>query len=148
VSVVRRSYGRCVQRRAALHYSRTDTDTDIDLVMACGLCVLYEQCVPCHAQTAVKFSGSGITHVSLELPYTTLCRHAHVPARDPLYVSNISRSRYNTPQYGRNGTASLHITSRTQQARQFYRWCVRACGVRSACGVRWDWRITAFLVLP
>jgi len=36
------------------------------------------------------------------------------------------------PQYGRNGTASLQITSRTQQARRCYRWCVRAC-VRSAC---------------
>jgi len=38
-----------------------------------------------------------------------------------------------TPQYGRNGTASLQMTSRTQQARRFYRYCVRAC-VRSACG--------------
>jgi len=26
------------------------------------------------------------------------------------------------PQYGRNGTASLQITSRTQQARRYYRW--------------------------
>jgi len=26
------------------------------------------------------------------------------------------------PQYGRNGTASLQITSRTQQACRFYRW--------------------------
>jgi len=39
-----------------------------------------------------------------------------------------------TPQYGRNGTASLQMTSRTQQARRFYRWCVRACVVRAACG--------------
>jgi len=28
-------------------------------------------------------------------------------------------------QYGRNGTASLQITSHMQQARRFYRWCVR-----------------------
>jgi len=28
-------------------------------------------------------------------------------------------------QYGRNGTASLQITSHTQQARRFYRSCVR-----------------------
>ena len=42
--------------------------------------------------------------------------------------------RVATPaQYGRNGTASLQITSHTQQARQFYRWCVRACVVRAAC---------------
>jgi len=26
------------------------------------------------------------------------------------------------PQYGRNGTAALQITSHTQQARRFYRW--------------------------
>jgi len=26
------------------------------------------------------------------------------------------------PQYGRKGTASLQITSRTQQAHRFYRW--------------------------
>jgi len=48
-------------------------------------------------------------------------------------------------QYGRNGTASLQITSHTQQARRFYRWCVRACVVRAACGVRRAWRITAGL---
>jgi len=60
------------------------------------------------------------------------------------------------PQYGRNGTASLQITSRMQQAHRFYRWCVLACVracMRSAYGVRWAWRITAglchaFLVLP
>ena len=33
------------------------------------------------------------------------------------------------PQYGRNGTASFQITSCTQQARRFYRRCVRACVV-------------------
>jgi len=43
------------------------------------------------------------------------------------------RVRVATPaQYGRNGTASLQITSHTQQACRFYRWCVRAC-VHSAC---------------
>ena len=37
------------------------------------------------------------------------------------------RVRVATPEhYGRNGTASLQITSHTQQARRFYRWCVRA----------------------
>jgi len=37
------------------------------------------------------------------------------------------RVRVATPaQYGRNGTASLQITSHTQQARRLYRWCVRA----------------------
>jgi len=42
--------------------------------------------------------------------------------------------RVATPtQYGRNGTASLQITSHTQQARRVYRWCVRACVVRAAC---------------
>jgi len=40
---------------------------------------------------------------------------------------------YNTPQYGRNGTASLQTTSRTQQARQFYRWQEESSPV-SACG--------------
>jgi len=30
------------------------------------------------------------------------------------------------PRYGRNGMTSLQITLRTQQARRFYRWCVRA----------------------
>jgi len=44
------------------------------------------------------------------------------------------RVRVATPaQYGRNGTAPLQITSHTQQARRFYRWCVRACVVRAAC---------------
>jgi len=37
--------------------------------------------------------------------------------------------------YGRNRTASLQITSRTQQARRFYRQCVRACVVCAARGV-------------
>ena len=42
--------------------------------------------------------------------------------------------RVATPtQYGRNGTASLQITSHTQQARRFYRWCVRACVRREVC---------------
>jgi len=51
------------------------------------------------------------------------------------------RVRVATPaQYGRNGTASLQITSHMQQPRRFYRWCLR-----SACGVRWAWRITAGL---
>ena len=45
-------------------------------------------------------------------------------------------------QYGRNGMASLQITTHTQQARRFYR--CSAC-VHSACGVRWAWRITAGL---
>jgi len=53
--------------------------------------------------------------------------------------------RVATPaQYGRNGTASSQITSHTQQARRFYRWCMRAC-VRSACSMRWAWWITAGL---
>jgi len=39
-------------------------------------------------------------------------------------------------QYGRNGTASLQITSHTQQARRFYRWCVHACVVCAACAGR------------
>ena len=44
--------------------------------------------------------------------------------------------RVATPvQCGRNGTASLQITSRTQHVRRFYRWCVRACGVRCALGL-------------
>jgi len=51
------------------------------------------------------------------------------------------RVRVATPaHYGRNGTASLQITSHTQQARRFYRSCVR-----NVCGVRWAWRITAGL---
>jgi len=37
------------------------------------------------------------------------------------------RVRVATPaQYGQNGTASLQITSHTQKARRFYRWCVHA----------------------
>jgi len=37
------------------------------------------------------------------------------------------RVRVATPvQYGRNGTASLQITSHVQQARRYYLWCVRA----------------------
>ena len=45
------------------------------------------------------------------------------------------RVRVATPaRYGRNGTASLQITSHTQQTRRFYRWCVRACLVRAECG--------------
>jgi len=41
------------------------------------------------------------------------------------------------PQYGRNGTASLQITSRKQQARRFDRWrgyvASLACVVSAAC---------------
>ena len=42
-----------------------------------------------------------------------------------------------TPQYGRNGMASLHITSRKQQAHRFDRWrgvSSLACVVHAACG--------------
>jgi len=36
-------------------------------------------------------------------------------------------NRVATPaQYGRNGTASLQVTSHTELARRFYRWCVCA----------------------
>jgi len=45
------------------------------------------------------------------------------------------------PQYGRNGTASLQITSRTQQARRFYRWCVRACVVRAVGLADYCWAL-------
>jgi len=54
----------------------------------------------------------------------------------------------NTPPCGWNGTASLQITSRKQQARR-YDHCrgVSLPGyvIRSACGVRWAWRATAGL---
>ena len=62
----------------------------------------------------------------------TTCYNKHVHV-----LANISRSRYNTPQHGRNGTASLQITSRTQQARRFYRWRGESsptCVVCGACG--------------
>jgi len=40
-----------------------------------------------------------------------------------MYYPLTLRVRVTTPpQYGRNGTASLQITSRKQQARRFYRW--------------------------
>jgi len=48
------------------------------------------------------------------------------------------RVRVTTPtQYGRNGTASLKITSRMHQARRFHRWrgvSSPACVVHAACG--------------
>ena len=53
------------------------------------------------------------------------------------------RTALTTPlQCGRNGTASLHITSRKQQARRFHRWrgvSSPACVVRalSLAGYRW-----------
>ena len=51
------------------------------------------------------------------------------------------------PQYGRNGTADAAGASMLALARGVF------AGMRSACGVRWAWRITAglchaFLVLP
>jgi len=52
-------------------------------------------------------------------------------------LANISRSRYNTPIYGRNGTALLQIPLRMQQARRFYRWRGESsptCVVHAACG--------------
>jgi len=52
------------------------------------------------------------------------------------------RVRVATPtRYGRNGTASLQITSRTQQARRFYRWCVRACVVRAVGLADYHWAL-------
>jgi len=52
------------------------------------------------------------------------------------------RVRITTPlQYGRNGTASLQITSRTQQARGFYRWYVRACVGRAVCLADQRWAL-------
>jgi len=55
------------------------------------------------------------------------------------------------PQHGRNGMASLQITSRIARSRRVD-FIAGAC-VRSACGMRWAWRITAglchaCLVLP
>jgi len=52
-------------------------------------------------------------------------------------LANISHSRYNTPQYGQNGMASLQMTSRMQQACRFYCWqgeSSPACVMRAACG--------------
>jgi len=52
------------------------------------------------------------------------------------------RIRVATPaQYGRNGTASLQITSHTQQAGRFYRWCVRACVVRALGLADYRWAL-------
>jgi len=51
-------------------------------------------------------------------------------------LGNILRSRYNTPQYGWNGMASLQIMSCMQQAHRFYRWQGEpspACIVHVAC---------------
>jgi len=48
------------------------------------------------------------------------------------------------PQYGRNGTASLQITSRTQQARRFYRWRGKsspACVVRAVGMADYRWAL-------
>ena len=45
-------------------------------------------------------------------------------------------------QYGRNGTASLQITSHTPNLHVDF--IAGACVVRAAC-VRWAWRITAGL---
>ena len=48
------------------------------------------------------------------------------------------------PQYGRNGTASLQITSRTQHARRFYRWrgeSSPACVVRAVGLADYRWAL-------
>ena len=54
-------------------------------------------------------------------------------------LANISRSRYNTPQYGRNGTAHAAGASILSPARGVFAGmrmvCVCAvCGMRAACG--------------
>ena len=73
-------------------------------------------------------------------------RHAHRNKKCN-YRHRASTSMYSLPfrvrvatpaQYGRNGTASLQITSHTQQAHRFYRWCVRAQCVRRALGLAVD----------
>ena len=75
------------------------------------------------------------SHVNKTTNYTSMTNLNRHRASTSMY-SLTFRVRVATPaQYGRNGTASLQITSHTQQARRFYHWCVPAC-VRSACGVR------------
>jgi len=53
--------------------------------------------------------------------------------------------RVTTPlQYGRNGTAHAAGTSMLSPARGVFAG-MRSVRVRHACGVRWSWRITAWL---
>jgi len=65
-------------------------------------------------------------------------------------LADISRSRYNTPQYRRNVTAHAAGGSILLRGGE----SSPACVVRgTACSVRWAWRITAglwhaFLMLP
>jgi len=74
-----------------------------------------------------NFEGEGASHCKVQ-------GHVHpqhfLATRHTASTSMYSltfRVRVATPaQYGRNGTTSLQITSRTQQPRRFHRWCVRA----------------------
>jgi len=50
-------------------------------------------------------------------------------------------------QYGRNETASLQITTHTQQARRFYRWCVRACVVRALGLADYRWALPRISIM-
>jgi len=54
-------------------------------------------------------------------------------------LANISRSCYNTLQYGRNGMVHAAGASILSLARGVF------AGIRSACGMWWAWRITAGL---
>ena len=58
--------------------------------------------------------------------------------------ANISRSRYNTPQYAGNGTAHAAGASILSPAMGVFAG-MRNVHVRHACSVRWAWRITAGL---
>jgi len=56
-------------------------------------------------------------------------------------LANISCSRYNTPQYGRNGTAHAAGASMLSPARGVFAG-MRSVRVRHVCGVRWALAVT------
>jgi len=83
-----------------------------------------------------------LCHLSYASTITKRTRHT---ARTSTYSLTF---RVATPaQYGRNGTASLQITSHTQQVRRFYRWCVRACVVRALGLADYRWALPRISIM-
>jgi len=93
-----------------------------------------------------KIAGELLVREMDALFILNLWRSMHISSATEVTRHRASTSMYSLtfrvrvtkpPQYGRNGTASLPIASRTQQARRFYRWrgeSSPACVVRAACG--------------
>jgi len=87
-------------------------------------CTVNKNTADCQVQSWILSTGWHQSHIG---KFQSLIQTRHRASTSTYSLTFCVRIRVATPaQYGRNGMASLQITSHTQQARRFYNWCERA----------------------